>query len=295
MSFYQGQRMGGTRGGKDYFNWDDVRGDKYKENYLGQSLKLTSNWWHEGKLKVADVNNKEKRGAAASQQHLEELRRIKQQDEELMKEALGLKPKQRRLSSRALEKHEFKDLLKRGTTERDEQDVSRVGGLGYEPAPIVSSQGISMSAGISVPGKEDTEEAFRPEEKHQKGSGSAESAVQSQTPTDNEKLRKREKKEKKEKKSKKDKKDKKEKKEKKRRYRSNDESEVPRRRRHDSPEPDDRNRRRHDSPEKKRSPSPRSRDGDRSKRRRHDSRSPEPRKRHDSRSPVRRRRHDSPQ
>ena len=26
---------GGTRGGKDQFNWDDVKSDKERENYLG--------------------------------------------------------------------------------------------------------------------------------------------------------------------------------------------------------------------------------------------------------------------
>lgn len=26
---------GGSRGGKDQFDWDDVKADKYRENYLG--------------------------------------------------------------------------------------------------------------------------------------------------------------------------------------------------------------------------------------------------------------------
>ena len=29
---------GGVRGGKDQFNWDDVKGDKERENYLGKYL-----------------------------------------------------------------------------------------------------------------------------------------------------------------------------------------------------------------------------------------------------------------
>lgn len=29
---------GGVRGGKDQFNWDDVKGDKERENYLGMLL-----------------------------------------------------------------------------------------------------------------------------------------------------------------------------------------------------------------------------------------------------------------
>lgn len=29
---------GGVRGGKDQFNWSDVKGDKERENYLGMSI-----------------------------------------------------------------------------------------------------------------------------------------------------------------------------------------------------------------------------------------------------------------
>ena len=29
---------GGTRGGGDQFDWDDVKVDKYRENYLGRLL-----------------------------------------------------------------------------------------------------------------------------------------------------------------------------------------------------------------------------------------------------------------
>lgn len=34
MSFYNPPR-GGSRGGKDQFDWEDVKVDKYRENYLG--------------------------------------------------------------------------------------------------------------------------------------------------------------------------------------------------------------------------------------------------------------------
>lgn len=29
-------RSGGVRGGQDQFNWDDVKTDKHRENYLGK-------------------------------------------------------------------------------------------------------------------------------------------------------------------------------------------------------------------------------------------------------------------
>ena len=31
-------RSGGVRGGQDQFNWDDVKGDKHRENYLGECV-----------------------------------------------------------------------------------------------------------------------------------------------------------------------------------------------------------------------------------------------------------------
>lgn len=33
-------RSGGVRGGQDQFNWDDVKGDKHRENYLGKWSKM---------------------------------------------------------------------------------------------------------------------------------------------------------------------------------------------------------------------------------------------------------------
>ena len=35
------QIRGGTRGGKDQFEWEDVKVDKHRENYLGKSLKVS--------------------------------------------------------------------------------------------------------------------------------------------------------------------------------------------------------------------------------------------------------------
>ena len=37
MSLYEPTR-GGNRGGKDQFAWEDVKSDKYRENYLGRFL-----------------------------------------------------------------------------------------------------------------------------------------------------------------------------------------------------------------------------------------------------------------
>ena len=39
---------GGTRGGKDQFNWESVKADKDREFYLGHSVKATTGRWQKG-------------------------------------------------------------------------------------------------------------------------------------------------------------------------------------------------------------------------------------------------------
>ena len=36
---------GGTRGGRDQFNWEDVKADKHREFYLGASVKASVGRW----------------------------------------------------------------------------------------------------------------------------------------------------------------------------------------------------------------------------------------------------------
>eukprot|EP00304_Pavlova_gyrans_P005772 CAMPEP_0206042486 /NCGR_PEP_ID=MMETSP1466-20131121/6586_1 /ASSEMBLY_ACC=CAM_ASM_001126 /TAXON_ID=44452 /ORGANISM="Pavlova gyrans, Strain CCMP608" /LENGTH=85 /DNA_ID=CAMNT_0053417195 /DNA_START=46 /DNA_END=299 /DNA_ORIENTATION=- len=46
---YDGPARGGTRGGRDQFNWNDVKNDKYRENYLGHSVKAATGRWQQGR------------------------------------------------------------------------------------------------------------------------------------------------------------------------------------------------------------------------------------------------------
>ena len=48
MSLYHPTR-GGTRGGKDQFDWENVKTDKDRECYLGHSLMAPVGRWQEGK------------------------------------------------------------------------------------------------------------------------------------------------------------------------------------------------------------------------------------------------------
>lgn len=66
----------------------------------------------------------------------EEIRRIKEEEEQAMKEALGLAPKRaNRTQGTRLDKHEFSELVKRGSTAEDlgagHAEAAQVHGLGF--------------------------------------------------------------------------------------------------------------------------------------------------------------------
>lgn len=66
----------------------------------------------------------------------EEIKRIKEQEEQAMREALGLAPKRaNRPQGNRLDKHEFSELVKRGSTAEDlgagHSEAAHVQGLGF--------------------------------------------------------------------------------------------------------------------------------------------------------------------
>lgn len=66
----------------------------------------------------------------------EEIRRIKEEEEQAMREALGLAPKRsNRPQGNRLDKHEYSELVKRGSTAEDlgagHAEAARVDGLGF--------------------------------------------------------------------------------------------------------------------------------------------------------------------
>ncbi|XP_015901071.1 uncharacterized protein LOC107434161 [Ziziphus jujuba] len=129
---------GGVRGGRDQFSWDDVKVDKHRENFLGHSIKAPVGRWQKGK----DLHwyTRDKTSSSADMEAAkEEIKRVKEQEEQAMREALGLAPKRSsQPQGSRLDKHEFSELVKRGSTAEDvgegHADAAHVHGLGFSRA-----------------------------------------------------------------------------------------------------------------------------------------------------------------
>ncbi|KAM4686215.1 multiple myeloma tumor-associated protein 2 isoform 1-T3 [Amazona ochrocephala] len=199
-----GSSRGGVRGGQDQFSWEDVKTDKQRENYLGNSLMAPVGRWQKGKDLTWYAKGKKDTAPALSRE--EELAAVRLAEQEAMLAALGYKNLKRQPTG--LSREDLAEVCKRDGTERDEKNVDRVVGLG-------SSSG---SAGRIMLSKEDKEAAkmglsiFT----HQKVSSSPEMPVSKKKQEKEEKVEEKRpegsKKSKKEKKKKKKRKHKKEKK-----------------------------------------------------------------------------------
>lgn len=109
----------GCRGGRDNFKWGDIKEQDFKdrEQYLGASMKvgLMAKF---GKYYVHDWYA-QKRDTATSID--EERRDVQQYEEELMQEALGLKPKKLLLQKKELSAEELKGVLMKESEKRADQ------------------------------------------------------------------------------------------------------------------------------------------------------------------------------
>ncbi|EOY19241.1 Leukocyte immunoglobulin-like receptor subfamily A member 5 isoform 2, partial [Theobroma cacao] len=152
---------GGVRGGRDNF-WDDVKVDKHRENYLGHSIKAPVGRWQKGKDLHWYARDK-KSGGSDVEALSEEIRRVKEEEEQAMREALGLAPKRSsQPQGNRLDKHELSELVKRGSTAEDlgagHAEAARVHGLGFsrvprpweDPSTLPSSQKEASSETVKV-------------------------------------------------------------------------------------------------------------------------------------------------
>ncbi|KAJ3594698.1 hypothetical protein NHX12_004005, partial [Muraenolepis orangiensis] len=122
-------RSGGVRGGQDQFNWDDVKGDKHRENYLGNSLMAPVGRWQKGKDLSWYARDK-KDGTPLTKE--EEIAAVKAAEQEALLVALGHKNIKKQPTG--LTKEDFADVCRREDLGEEARDVDRISGLGSSSA-----------------------------------------------------------------------------------------------------------------------------------------------------------------
>ncbi|KAF9344047.1 hypothetical protein BGX26_004880 [Mortierella sp. AD094] len=137
---------GGTRGGQDQFKWEDVKEDKHRENYLGNSLHAAVGRWQKGRdvTWYAKTGDKDKDLATIQSNKKAEIQSIKDAEAEAMAEALGYKTKRR--NETTVTEKELKSAISKGDSNAQEEldekmkESAKIEGLGFRYVSVVKNR-----------------------------------------------------------------------------------------------------------------------------------------------------------
>ena len=127
-------RKEGARGGRGDFKWSDVQSSTHRENYLGHSLMAPVGRWQKGRdlnwYAKGDAEGKdgEDPAAKAERERKEEIKRIKEAEQDALAKALGFEVTPRNPNMEALgDKKEVDRILKEAAEENAEEGEKGVG------------------------------------------------------------------------------------------------------------------------------------------------------------------------
>ncbi|XP_068790176.1 multiple myeloma tumor-associated protein 2 [Struthio camelus] len=202
-----GSSRGGVRGGQDQFSWEDVKVDKQRENYLGNSLMAPVGRWQKGKDLTWYAKGKAAAAASGAARE-EELAAVRLAEREAMLAALGYGTARRQRPA-GLSKEDLAEVCKRGGGERSRQDVDRLVGLGSSSGSAgrltlskedreAAKMGLSVFTHQKVPSSPETSGSKRKQDKEEKAEEpGSESGKKSKKEKKKKKKKKKRKKEKK--------------------------------------------------------------------------------------------------
>ncbi len=130
-------KKSGSRGGAGDFKWSEVQTSSHRENYLGHSLMAPVGRWQKNrdlnwyaKGESADSGGNESAEDKAARQRAEEIKRVKEAEEDALSRALGLPvPDRSNPNNEALGARKELEKVVQETAGNDNQDGM---GIGYD-------------------------------------------------------------------------------------------------------------------------------------------------------------------